>query len=132
MKRALLLLVLGFALISCGLLTSTPDPQDTSLEAPEEFLGEFYCSGHEAGMLAFAGMLTILEGGSVELEWIYAAGPLVGTWQYDSTQAEMTFSSDLEISHALYDDVVDQLEVHLRGGVERAHVETGVMYCQRQ
>jgi hypothetical protein len=132
MKRALLLLTLSFTLISCGVITPTPDPQNTSLEAPEEFLGEFYCSGHEAGMLAFAGMLIIQEGGSVELEWMYAADPLVGTWQYDSAQGEMTFSTDLEISHALYDDIVDQLEVHLREGVERAHVETGVMYCQRQ
>lgn len=132
MKRGLLLLVLSITLISCGILPSTPDPQDTFLEAPEEFLGEFYCSGHEAGMLAFAGMLTIQEGGAVELEWMYAADPLMGTWQYDSAQAEITFSSDLEISHARYDDVVEQLEVHLREGVERAHVETGVMYCQRQ
>lgn len=132
MKRGLLLLVLCITLISCGVLPSTPDPQDASHEAPEEFLGEFYCSGHEAGMQAFAGMLTLQEGGGVELEWMYAADPLVGTWQYDSAQSEMTFSSDLEISHALYDEVVEQLEVHLREGVERAHVEMGVMYCQRQ
>jgi hypothetical protein len=113
-------------------MISTPDPQDTSREAPEEFLREFYCSGHEAGMLAFAGMLTIREGGGVELEWMYAGDPLLGTWQYDPAKAEMSFSRDLEISHALYDEVVAQLEVHLREGVERAHVETGVMYCQRQ
>jgi hypothetical protein len=132
MNRRMLLLTLSAVLISCGLITPTSDQQDAAHDAPPEFLGDFYCSGHEAGMLAFAGMLTIHAGGSATLEWMYSADPIAGTWLYEPERDEVVFSVELEISHALYNEAVDQLEVHLREGVERAHVETGVMYCQKQ
>lgn len=132
MKRWMLMLTLCVAVISCGLITPAPDLQTSTPEAPGEFLGDFYCSGHEGGMIAAAGMLSIREDGGVSLEWMYASEPLEGTWRYDAGRGEVVFSAELELSHAMYNDSVDQLEVHLREGVERAHVETGVMYCRKQ
>jgi hypothetical protein len=129
MKRCLLLLSLCIFLISCNQLASFLNPQAA---VPDEILGEFYCSGHEHGLLAFAGNLILRDDGSVELEWMYAGSALEGTWSYDAVSAQVTFSSDLEISHARYNDAVESLEVHLREGVEQAHVETGVMYCEKQ
>lgn len=129
MKRCVLLLSLCIFLISCNQLASFLNPQ---VAVPDEILGEFYCSGHEHGLLAFAGNLILRDDGSVELEWMYAGSVLEGTWSYDAASAQVTFSSDLEISHARYNDAVESLEVHLREGVEQAHVETGVMYCEKQ
>lgn len=132
MNRRLLLLTISVILVSCSLISPTPDRQEASQEIPQEFLGAFHCFGHEGGMRAFAATVTIRENGRVTLEWMYSTDPLVGTWQYDLTRDEVVFSTDLEIDHARYVDAADQLEVHLREGVERAHVETGVMYCQTQ
>ena len=129
MKRCLLLLSLCLFLISCNQLESFLNPEDA---VPGEMLGEFYCSGHERGLLAHAGTLILRDDGSVELEWMYAGSALEGTWSYDAASAQVTFSSDLEISHAQYNDAVESFEVHLREGVEQAHVETGVMYCEKQ
>ncbi len=131
MKRCLLLALLVL-LVSCSQSTSPPNSQEAINDVPEAFLGAFYCSGHEAGLLAFAGNLTIRADGSVALEWMYAGTPLEGSWRYDSASAQLTFSTDMEISHALYNDAADSLQVYLREGVERAHVEMGVMSCQKQ
>jgi len=128
MKRCLLLLSLCLFLISCNQLESFINPEDA---VPDEMLGEFYCSGHEGGLLAFAGNLILRDDGNVELEWMYSSSALEGTWSYDATSAQMTFSSDLVLSHAQYNDAVDSLAVYLREGVEQAHVETGVMYCEK-
>jgi hypothetical protein len=131
MKRRVLMLAFSVMLLSCSLLDSFLDPQETPTNVPEGLLQEFYCTGHEFGLLAFAGTLTLRQDGSVGLKWGYGGATLEGTWDYDSVDARVTFSSDLEISYGGYDDGAGILTVYLREGVERAHVETGVMWCER-
>ena len=134
MKRHLLMLAISIMILSCSQFASTPTPilREPTPSVPNELLGEFYCSGHERGMLAMAGILTLRADGSFALQWLYGGPSLEGPWHYDSASGQVMFSSDLVISHAVYNDEVDTLRVYLREGVERAHVETGVMYCERR
>jgi hypothetical protein len=55
-----------------------------------------------------------------------------GTWNYDPNTERVTFSDEMEISHAQFHRQIGSLEVYLREGVERPHVELGVMDCQLQ
>jgi hypothetical protein len=129
MKRSVPLFVTALLLVGCSQAAASPSAQ---VPIPEEFLGEFLCSGHEGGLLAMAGALRISRDGVAAVEWMSIPQPVEGTWGYDAANGRMLFSENLEISHAEYDSSVNQLAVYLAQGVERAHVEMGVMYCQQQ
>ncbi len=136
------LLVFSFFMIvlsACGTvdaLTHPPSADDQSpspsIEIPDGLVGEFLCSGHEFGLLAFAGRTVLREGGEVALYWMDTGPAVEGTWSYDPDAEQVLFSNEMEISHAEFDPETAILQVYLREGVERAHVELGVMTCQPQ
>ena len=140
MLRLLLLSLLLMVMAACGTAdsqqnppsVSDPFPSPTSIDIPDELLGEFYCSGHEFGLLAFAGRLVLSEYGIAVLLWMDMEPAVEGTWRYDPSTEQVTFSDEMEISHAQFHRQMGSLDVYLREGVERAHVELGVMNCQLQ
>jgi hypothetical protein len=138
-KRLLLFSWLLIALSACGMvdaLLTTPAADDqtptSAIDVPEGLIGEFYCSGHEFGLLAFAGRLVLSEGGGVALYWMDTGPAMEGIWRYDPGVDLVTFSDEMEISHAEFNPETEVLQVYLREGVERAHVELGVMTCLPQ
>jgi hypothetical protein len=140
MWRLLLFSLFLIVLTACGRLDSLLNPPSVAdetpsspnFEAPEGLVGEFSCMGHEFGLLAFAGRLVLNEGGDAALYWMDAGPAVEGNWSYDRSTDRVTFSDEMEISHGEFDPQTTSLQVYLREGVERVHVELGVMTCQPQ
>ena len=137
MKRLLLIFWLMFFLSACGTVDALLNPPSaadqtplSTLDVPDGLVGEFYCMGHEFGLLAFAGRLVLEERGDAVLYWMDMDPAVEGIWRYDPVVDQVTFSDEMEISHAEFDPEFAVLQVYLREGVERAHVELGVMTCQ--
>jgi hypothetical protein len=136
-KRLLLFSLLLIVLSACGTVDTLLNPPSVddqspppSIEVPDSLVDEFYCSGHEFGLLAFAGRMVLREGGEVALYWMDTGPAAEGIWRYDPSTDQVTFSDEMEISHAVFNPETAILQVYLREGVERAHVELGVMTCQ--
>jgi hypothetical protein len=86
-------------------------------------VGQYDCYGHEAGMLAYTGLLDIQAGGRVKF-----LGN-TGSWTYDDDTQTFTFSGDVPLAQAEYDADGPWLSVDLRPGVNISHAELGTMTC---
>jgi hypothetical protein len=85
--------------------------------------GQYDCYGHEAGMLAYTGLLDIQAGGRVEF-----LGN-TGSWTYDDDTQTLTFDGDVPLARAEYHADGPRLSVDLRPGVNIPHAELGTMTC---
>ena len=86
-------------------------------------VGQYDCYGHEAGMLAYTGLLDIHADGRVEF-----LGN-TGSWTYDPDTKTLTFSGDVPLAQAEYHADGPTLSVDLRPGVNIPHAELGTMTC---
>ena len=95
----------------------------SGLQTSSAPVGQYDCYGHEAGALAYTGLLDIQAGGRVEF-----LGN-TGSWTYDSDTKTFTFSGDVPLAQAEYDADRPRLSVDLRPGVNIPHAERGTMTC---
>ncbi|MFP3852884.1 MAG: hypothetical protein ACLFWD_01175 [Anaerolineales bacterium] len=130
---------LGCNLGIMGESISTPQPTDTEppatpsgTEQATDLVGDYYCSGHEAGMLAAAAMLELTADGQV----IDVPPPglggerATGSWQYQPEANQVEFEGELDFSSGEYSYGSGRLVIHLNEGVQRVHAEEGVMTCE--
>ena len=113
--------------------TRTPPPITPSgTELAARAVGEYFCSGHEVGMLAAAAFLTLTEEGQV----IDVPAPglggerTTGSWRYQPGENRIEFEGELGYSSGSFSAGSSRLVIHLDEGVERVHVEEGVMTCE--
>ena len=116
-RNARILMLLGI-MVMIPACSFPFDQSDSS--AP---VGAYDCYGHEAGMLAFTGLLQIDPDGDASF-----LGQ-TGQWLYDHDTETFAFSGDLPLVLAEYDADLAQLNVTLQPDVTIAHAELGVMTC---
>lgn len=122
--------LLALAALACNTLLPTPTavaPAGAGDAPPAEALGEFDCVGYEAGMLAGAGTLTIVAGGSVQFE-DFDGVVTTGQWTYASAAETFTFSA-VPLSTATLRAGEPGLDATVRPGIELVHAETGLLTC---
>jgi hypothetical protein len=112
--KTTVLLGVVLMLIACNL---------SSLRVSSAPVGQYDCYGHEAGMMAYTGLLDIQAGGRVKF-----LGN-IGSWTYDSDTQTFTFSGDVPLAQAEYHADGPSLSVDLRPGVNISHAELGTMTC---
>jgi hypothetical protein len=112
--KATVILGVVLVLVACNLPT---------LQISSAPVGRYDCYGHEAGMLAYTGLLDIQAGGRVEF-----LGN-TGNWTYDSDTKTFTFGGDVPLAQAEYHADGPSLSVDLRPGADIAHAELGTMTC---
>jgi hypothetical protein len=108
--------------------TPTPTLRDPAEPLPA-YLGQFDCYGHENGLLAYAGRITVQLGGQVTFK-NYDGIVQTGAWIYDEPGKTFTFSGSTDLASAIYHDAQDSLVVVLVPGATVAHADSG-MSCQR-
>jgi hypothetical protein len=110
------IVILGIVLmiVACDLSS----PRTSSAPA-----GQYDCYGHEAGLLAYTGLLDIQAGGRVEF-----LGN-TGSWTYNSDTQTFTFGGDVPLAQAKYDADESRLSVDLHPGANIPHAELGTMTC---
>ncbi|MDX1600800.1 MAG: hypothetical protein R3191_04720, partial [Anaerolineales bacterium] len=112
--------------------TSAATPSATQRAA--DLIGTYFCYGHEAGTLAAAATLTLAEDGRAVDDPAPGVGGnrRSGSWQLEADSNRVTFSGALGYSSADYSPSSGGLVIRLAEGVERPHVDEGVMTCEPQ
>jgi hypothetical protein len=125
LRAALPLLALLVAALACNLPGAGPTPTPTPIPG---YLGRFDCSGYEAGLLAYAGRLSLESGGAAEFK---PAGADAFSGTYTDNAGTITFSSGFVFSTALYTAASDELSASVAPGASLPHAETGTVACVR-
>jgi hypothetical protein len=113
--RFLMLLGVLTLTLACDNPTATPTPA-----AP---VGDYDCYGHEAGMLAYTGLLRLEPGGEVHFRGS------TGSWTYDAATQTFEFAGETPLARAEYNADRIELSVELQPGVNISHAELGTMTC---
>jgi hypothetical protein len=110
--------------------TETTKPSPTSDTHPPEIVGEYICTGHEWGMLAFAGCLSLYPDGTANVRG------LSGEWIYDEFTRTILFSGpaceDIDIVNVSPSGwPKGMIVIILKPGTTWFHAQTGKIWCEQ-
>lgn len=143
-RLSLAVTMVGCLTLACNLSqaleAATPTAQSTPTAAPStpsateqaaQAAGAYFCHGHEGGLLAAAGTLTLHpDGRAVDVPAPGLGGERrEGTWTYEFEGQQIEFSGEIELASAKYSLGSGRLVVQLAEGVSRPHAEQGILAC---
>lgn len=117
-RLATLLVSIGVTLVALGGAVACSGPRSS---APS---GEYHCYGHEAGLLAHAGLLRLEPDGTAKF------GQQFGEWEYDEAAQTVEFAGDVPFAKADFDAEDSSLEIELQPGADVTHAERGTLSCE--
>lgn len=117
-------------LLAASLACNTLLPASPAAQAlPAGLPGDYRCSGHEAGLLAGAGFLTLREDGTADYE-DFNGDAYSGAFTFDEASASLTFDPGLPFELAtLAGD--GSLALTVRPGLTLPHAESGAITCSK-
>jgi len=129
-RRLLVVLLLWLTCLACGPVApasiSTSAPSGTAPDL-SDLAGVYACTGHEFGLLAAAGGLTLSPSGVATFRDYY--GPVqTGTWALGRSANELLFR-DFDLVSASYDVTNKMLQVALKPNSKITHTEDHRMEC---
>lgn len=92
--------------------------------------GQYDCSGHEAGLLAYAGRFTFETGGAVSFE-DYDGEVHSGTFDFDAESQSLAFDDDFVFVNAVYVAAAETLDAVVADDASLPHADLGVVDCER-
>ena len=122
LPKILKLSILTTLRVSCAFVTET---FHLSNRAADTQAGVYACSGHEFGMLAFAGCLDLHQDGR------FTFNKQQGRFTYDSKDALVIFDEKSILDQAEILEDGQSLIVYLKEGEQLVHAESGFMQCTR-
>ena len=122
LPKILKLSILMTLLLGCAFVKETFNLSNSTTASPA---GVYACSGHEYGLLAFAGCLDLHPDGRFTFE------KQQGRFTYDSNEALVKFDEESVLAQAELLEDEQSLIVYLKEGEQLVHAESGFMQCTR-
>jgi hypothetical protein len=131
--RKLLALIVLLAATACRATPTNTGPIEVVTLAPGLGLsgtlaGQFDCSGHEAGLLAYAGRFTFAADGATQFE-DFDGATYHTTYTFESEEQVYSFSDDFVFEYAEY-FADDTLTARLAPDATLPHTELGEVTCE--